>query len=293
MRLLSATQLAALAGVFLCGAAFANEAPDVTSAPFTYRIDTLASPRAIKTQADLDALWKATYLGGETVTATAPNGAASTLVASAVTDGFVTLPFTAGGLWTLENSAQGTALFTVRHTLFGTLGEGTSASPAKIVDTLELMDLVAAGIIGNDSVYTLCGVSELSPMVPPGYGKESAGDGLWRLVVGADGCASASEAFAYSLDTLQNGPDRTIYQKTGYVIAYSGDNWAGSASASSLLMVRSPRGDQPSLNLTGTGTTPFLPATRGEYTVTLTAGGITQTAVITINLPYGTMIILW
>ena len=292
MRLLSATQLAALAGVFLFDAAFADEAPDATSAPFTYRIDTLESPRAIKTRADLDALWKATYFRGETVTATAPNGVASTLVASAATDGFAALPFTAGGLWTLENSAQGTALFTVRHSIFGTLGAGTSASPAKIVDTLELMDLVSDGILGDGYVYTLCGVSELSPMVPPGYGKESAGDGLWRLVAGADGSAYASEALAYSLDTLQNGPDRTIYQKKGYSIAYSGDNWAGNASAASLLMVRSPRGDQPSLNLTGTGITPFLPETRGEYTVTLTAGGTTQTAVITVDLPYGTMILV-
>ena len=45
-----------------------------TSEAYEYRLDTYASPRAIKTQAELDALWDATYSAGETVTVTSPSG---------------------------------------------------------------------------------------------------------------------------------------------------------------------------------------------------------------------------
>ena len=103
---------------------------------YEYRIDTTPSPRAIKTQEELAGLMEATYFAGETVTATLSGGAALTLVSAAAANGSVALNFNAGGVWTLANSAQGSATFTVRHSIFGTLGEGTSASPAKIVDAL-------------------------------------------------------------------------------------------------------------------------------------------------------------
>ncbi len=251
---------------------------------YEYRIDTTPSPRAVKTQEDLDGLMEVTYFKGETVTATAPGGAASALVSSASADGSVVPGFNVGGVWTLANSAQGSATFTVRHSIFGTLGEGTSASPAKIVDALELFDLYLAGTAGNGYVYELVGIEGLSPLLPPDYGKESAGGNLLRLVEGGD---TAEDTFVtpqtvWFLDSMQGGPDRTIMQRRGYFAAYSGDNWARSATAASTLSVTPPRGTASTQNLTGTGAVPFVPMNgKGDYTVVLTAGSTTWTSIIT------------
>ena len=62
-----------------------------TSEAYEYRLDTYASPRAIKTQAELDALWKATYSAGETVTVTSPSGVDSTPISAASAAGEVAL----------------------------------------------------------------------------------------------------------------------------------------------------------------------------------------------------------
>jgi len=251
---------------------------------YEYRIDTTPSPRAIKTQEELAGLMEATYFAGETVTATAPGGAVSDLVSSASADGSVVPGFNVGGVWTLSNSAQGSATFTVRHSIFGTLGAGTSASPAKIVDALELFDLYLAGTAGNGYVYELVGVEGLSPLLPPDYGKESAGGNLFRLVEGGD---TAEDTFVtpqtvWFLDSMQGGPDRTITQRHGYFAAYSGDNWARSATAASTLSVTPPRGTASTQNLTGTGAVPFVPMNdKGDYTVVLTAGNTTWTSIIT------------
>ena len=287
------TTLVTCAAALLCGAAFADALPDVTSETFAYPLDTLSSPRAIKTQAELDALWEATFLAGDTVTITAPDGSTGTLVSSAGMDGSTPFNLRSGGLWTLSNSEQGTVSFTVRHSIFGTLGAGTAASPAKIVDTLELMDLAAAGILGDGFVYTLRGAAELSPLIPPAYGTMSAGGDQWQLVAGGNDNAFASEnTVDYSLETEQNGPDREINERFGYVIAYSGDNWRGDPSATSTLLQTNPKGVTTSQSLTGTGITPFTPPTRGDYTLTLIAGETTLNAVISVNPPWGTLILV-
>lgn len=260
---------------------------------YEYRIDTTPSPRAIKTQEELAGLMEATYFAGETVTATLSGGAASTLVSAAAANGSVAPGFNAGGVWTLANSAQGSATFTVRHSIFGTLGEGTSASPAKIVDGLELFDLYLAGTAGNGYVYELVGVEGLSPLLPPDYGRESAGGNLLRLVEGGD---TAEDTFVtpqtvWFLDSMQGGPDRTIMQRRGYFAAYSGDNWARSATAASTLSVTPPRGTASTQNLTGTGAVPFVPSNgKGDYTVVLTAGSTTRTAIVTYAPLCGLMI---
>jgi hypothetical protein len=211
-------------------------------------------------------------------------GAASTLVSAAAANGSVAPGFNAGGVWTLANSAQGSATSTVRHSIFGTLGEGTSASPAKIVDALELFDLYLAGTAGNGYVYELVGVEGLSPLLPPDYGKESAGGNLLRLVEGGDTAEGTfvTPQTVWFLDSMQGGPDRTITQRRGYFAAYSGDNWARSATAASTLSVTPPRGTANTQNLTGTGAVPFVPSNgKGDYTVVLTAGSTTRTSIIT------------
>ncbi len=260
-----------------------------TSEAYEYRLDTLAQPRAIKTQAELDALWDATYSAGETVTVTSPGGVDSTLVSAASAAGEVGLTFNAGGLWTAVNSAQGTATFTVRHSIFGTLGDGTSASPAKIVDTTEVLDLLNSGTASVGYVVTFAGASSLADEVilPGRYSFESAGEGLWSIATATDVGTVASESGTYLIDTMQGGPDRTIWKKRGYAIAYSGDNWVGGASAASSVTVVPPRGATSTQNFTGTGATPFPFVGRGDTTVTMTAGSTTQTAVIKYDPPYG------
>ena len=260
-----------------------------TSETYEYRLDTYASPRAIKTQAELDALWDATYSAGETVTVTSPSGVDSMPVSAASAAGEVALTFNAGGLWTAVNSAQGTATFTVRHSIFGTLGDGTSASPAKIVDTTEVLDLLNAGTASVGYVVTFAGASGLADEVilPGQYSFESAGEGLWSIATATDVETVASESGTYLLDTMQGGPDRTIWKRRGYEIAYSGDNWVGGASAASSLRIEPPRGATSTQNFTGTGATPFPFAGKGDTTVTMTAGSTTQTAVIKYDPPYG------
>ena len=262
---------------------------EATSETYEYRLDTYASPRAIKTQAELDALWKATYSAGETVTVTSPSGVDSTPISAASAAGEVALTFNAGGLWTAVNSAQGTATFTVRHSIFGTLGDGTSASPAKIVDATEILDLLNSETAGIGYVVTFAGASGLADEVilPGQYSFESAGEGLWSIAAATDVGTVASESGAYLLDTMQGGPDRTIWKKRGYAIAYSGDNWVGGASAASSITIAPPRGATSTQNFTGTGATPFPFVGRGDTTVTMTAGSTTQTAVIKYDPPYG------
>ena len=169
---------------------------EATSEAYEYRLDTLAQPRAIKTQAELDALWDATYSAGETVTVTSPSGVDSMPVSAASAAGEVALTFNAGGLWTAVNSAQGTATFTVRHSIFGTLGDGTSASPAKIVDTTEVLDLLNAGTASVGYVVTFAGASGLADEVilPGQYSFESAGEGLWSIATATDVETVASES---------------------------------------------------------------------------------------------------
>ena len=265
---------------------------EATSETYEYRLDTYASPRAIKTQAELDALWEAAYSAGETVTVTSPSGVDSTPVSAASAAGEVALTFNAGGLWTAGNSAQGTASFTVRHSIFGTLGDGTSASPAKIVDATEVLDLLNAGTAGVGYVVTFAGASSLADEVilPGQYSFESAGEGLLSIAAATDVGTVASESGAYLLDTMQGGPDRTIWKRRGYEIAYSGDNWVGGASAALSVTVAPPRGATSTQNFTGTGATPFPLAGKGDTTVTMTVGSTTQTAVITYLPPPGLII---
>ena len=141
-------------------------------------------------------------------------------------------------------------------------------------------------------VVTFAGASSLADEVilPGRYSFESAGEGLWSIATATDVGTVASESGTYLIDTMQGGPDRTIWKKRGYAIAYSGDNWVGGASAASSLRIAPPRGATSTQNFTGTGATPFPFAGKGDTTVTMTAGSTTQTAVITYDPPFGLII---
>ena len=285
--------IAATAAAF---ASFADATPDATSNEVKYKLDTYAQPRVLKTQAEVADLWEAVYDAGVTVTRTAPGGTAETLVDNALAEGVVALGVNAGGLWSFNNSNEGDATFAVSHSIYGTLGAGTSSDPAKIVYATELFDLVEAGTAGAGSYYTWVGANGATPYVPAGYAatETSSGSGVWTLA--ADPNAVVSAWFTYWLDTLLDGPNRTIDTRRGYSIAYSGDDWAfgdSSASAASTLSITPPGGTADSQSLTGTDATSFLPTRRGDYTVTLTEGnGTTLTSVITFDPVRGFVVIV-
>ena len=277
-------------------AAFADATPAATSNEVKYKLDTNPSPRVLKTLAEVNALWDATYDAGVTVTRTAPGGTAETLVDNASAEGTVALGVNAGGLWSFNNSNEGDATFAVSHSIYGTLGAGTSSDPAKIVYATELFELVEAGTASAGSYYTWVGASGGVPYVPAGYTatETSSGSGVWQLA--ADPNAIVSSWVTYWLDTLQDGPNRTIDKRRGHVIAYTGDDWAygdSSSTATSTLAIAYPNGTTTSDSLTGTDAQAFVPNGRGDHTVTLTeSNGTTLTSVITFDPARGFVIIV-
>ncbi len=281
MEVRSITTIAALAACLALRAY--GDAPEAESALLQYALDTLASPpRAVKTVADQAKT--VPYRAGETVTATAPDGTVNTLVANAATDGAAALSaLAAGGVWTLANSEQGSATFSVRHSLFGTLGNGTSASPAKLVDGDELVDYAA----GDGYVFSLAdGDASLfaALQMPLGVRLESADGGVWRLVASQDGLEYLAAATAYRLDTMQAGPNRTTSKDKALAVAFSGDGWVRAASAGATLTLAPPSGAATTLNLAGTGATPFEFSPAGSWSVTLAmADGTTQTALLDVR----------
>lgn len=289
MKARSITTFAALAACLALRAY--GDAAEATSAVMQYALDTLDSPpRAVKSAAD-----RATtvpYRAGETVTATAPDGTVKTLVADAASGGAAALSaLDAGGVWTLANSGQGSATFSVRHSLFGTLGNGTAASPAKLVDGDELVDYSA----GDGYVFSLAdgGASLFAALrMPAGVRLEEADGGAWRLVASQDGLEYIGAETASRLDTKETGPDRTTSKDKALAVAYTGDNWARSASAAATLTLAPPTGSATVMNLTGTGATPFVFSQPGQWTLTLAmTDGATRTALLDVRSEQFVMVV--
>ena len=262
---------------------FADETPEATSAACTFTLDSTGSPRALKTAAEITALRPATYQPVETVTLVAPDGTVSTLIAGASSAGTIALPITAvGGVWTARSTRSGTATFTVRHSLDDTLGAGTAASPAILVDGDELVDYNA----GNGYVFEADAWDGLlaALTLPSGFRIEAAENGAWCIVSSPDGCEYAwSGVSVYPVDSRLPGPDRVTKRKDALPVAYTGDNWIGDASKASTLTFVSPEGETTTLNLAGTGAQPFALKKSGDWTVQLAmADGSTRDATLTV-----------
>ena len=288
MRTQFGTILAAVGGIGSAAllslplAAFADESPIDVSPDCVYSADTLGSPHNIKTAGDQSALRPVTRRAGETVTLVSPSGARTTLISaeSAATSAALTL--NAGGVWTVENSVQGTATFTVRHSLCGTQGVGTDASPAKLVDGDELIDLGA----GAGYVFRLEPVDGLlaALKIPLGFRLDRTDGGKWRILTSADGCLYVGTDTVYPADSKATGPDRATTKKTALPVAYSGDDWVRDMSKTATLTITSPDGTETIVERTGTGAEPFKFGKLGEWTVQLVmADGTTRTAIVTIN----------
>lgn len=268
MRTKCLTAFAALAaGVLPC---FGEDV--ATSADFVFSLDTVWDwPRAIKTAADVSALRQAVYKKGDTLATTAPDGTQTT--AAKVSDTTEALPFNAGGLWTFANDKQkGEASFTVRHSIYGTQGAGTDASPAKLVDGEELGDLVDAGTAGSGYVFTMLDEEAMlaSMALPNGFCLERRGNGTWRIVSSVNGSLFTWGEMSFALDSRRPGPTRTAVRSATPPVAYSGDNWRRDASKAVSLTIVSPQGAETVLDLSGTGATSFDFDQFGVWTVRMT-----------------------
>ena len=263
---------------------------EAVSAEKDYNADTLPSPRMVKTAEELSEItggtWCATRRAGEAVALTSPGGTASVLCdgGNAVVTS-VALPLDAGGLWTASNSVQGVATFTVRHSLYGTLGDGTVSSPAKLVDGDELVDYSA----GDGYVFTLNGVESLvdALRLPSGLRLEKIDDAgaatQWRIVASAGGEEYVWAALAYSADTKQSGPDRRLRLKDVMPVAYSGDNWSRTAESASTLTLTAPSGAVAEYELTGTDALTVRFSEAGRWRIALAAGDRTLESTVNVT----------
>ena len=230
------------------------------------------------------------YLSLQAVKATAPDGTVTTLASAGNTAGTVDWTPSAGGVWVLENSVEGRALFSARHGLFGTQGAGTASDPLKIVDGDELADLIQSGTAEEGSVFTTDPLLPAAAVIlPAGWAVSRTAQGL-VLAESTGGLLFEGPAATLGFDSRQPGPDRRIHAKEALPIAYSGDGWDGSETASSQLTLVSPREQTTELPLTGTGAHPFQ-FSPGLWQVSLAANGKTDVASIFI-VPEGTCMFL-
>ena len=256
----------------------------VTETACSYTVYDSSDSYAVKSAAEQTefASRSVTRRAGETVTLTAPDGTVTTLVdGSSGATGAALPSLAAGGVWTLSNSRQGTVTFIVRRSLDGSLGDGTAASPAKLVDADELVDYSA----GEGYTFTSDGLDSLLGEIrlPAGFALEKVTDGVWRLVSSSDGRQYTWAQLSYRADSRREGPDRMSKSTAVPPVAYSGDDWLGDASKASTLTFISPDGTETTLNKTGTGVQSFAFDKSGHWTVQLVANGQTRTADILIR----------
>ncbi len=274
-----------LALVFLSAGQFQGNAAIVAnSAPRTFDIDTSGSAHAVTSLGAISL----PYWAGNTITVTAPDDSVSTPVSRAATAGVENWTATMGGVWTIANSDEGTATFSVRYSLFGAQGAGTDADPAKIVDDDELHDLALAGVAGDGYTFVLQGSAvSFGTMAPiDGYAVVPLGNGVYRLATASDGRVCDSLAAEFPIDTISAGPNRRVSVKEDVLpFAYSGDDWKGNPSAASTLTFTSPSGSATIVPCTGTGAYAFAINQGGTWTVTLAAGGTELTGMV--KLPDG------
>ncbi len=238
--------------VGLCAVA---DTPVATSADCAYALDTEGGwPRALKTEADLTSLPTAVYRAGDSLMVTAPDGTTSTT--AKIADSMESLPINAGGLWTFSNPRQkGTVSFTVRHSIYGTLGDGTEVSPAKLMDSEELADLIENGVAGDGYFFKLDSDSLIASLqLPGGYCLTESTNGLFRMNESEEGCRYVCADVGYPIDAKRSCSGWRIYQQDVLPVAYSGDSWRRDPAKTSTLTVIDPDGvENDPYELAGTG----------------------------------------
>lgn len=256
------------------GVSRGDETPIAVSEGLEFAIETMQeaspSPRFIKTAAELTEItggtWKFGWGKGDIVQIGKPDGSALPL-ADGTAAGSAALAVDMGGCWTAKSAFYGDVAFYIRNSLCGTLGDGTEASPAKLVDAQELIDYNApAGY-----VFTLNGVDSLLSDIetPAGLKLVDDGSGVYRLASAPDGCLYSWAELEFPVDSVRDGPDRTAGKRDVLPIAYSGDDWAMDVSAAATVTFTSPTGESSVLDLSGTGSTRFVFNKSGLWTVSL------------------------
>ena len=229
--------------------------PVASSDVYAYELDTVEDwPRTVKTEADIAALRKAVFRAGDSLTVTAPDGTTSTTAKTA--DSMESLPINAGGLWTFSNPRQkGTVSFTVRHSIYGTLGDGTEVSPAKLMDSEELSDLIENGVAGDGYFFRLDSDSLIAALqLPSGYCLTESANGSFRMNKSEDGCRYVCADVGYPIDAKRSCSGRRIYQQDVLPVAYSGDSWRRDPVKTSILTIVDPDGvENDPYELAGTG----------------------------------------
>ena len=293
---MKADRLLVLAGLLAVPSALLADTMVAESAAAQFAVDSMGSPYSVK---DPDEGAGLVCLSGETVTATAPNGDPSTVVASAAADGVYTWRPTAGGVWTLSNPAEGDAQFCVRYSAFGSAGAGTESDPIKIVDNDELSDLAESEAIQSGNVFVLLPplATESGTVLPHGFAMEALTSGAYRLLAAVDGllCASAPDSFAVDSCFDKNGCRVYEASQDWLPVSYSGDGWGGASDAASTLTFTPAEGVETEVPCTGTGALDFEPGVRkhGVWTVTLTpANSAYETLVATLKERMGFILIV-
>lgn len=205
-----------LFGALACTLLVLNASADedlATSEPTAFKLCT-TMPIGIATQAEKEAFgaYPLTFLAGETITATAPDGTSQTIKDNADADGSQSFIPTTGGIWTLTNSGRGSVAVVVGWDVYD---DGWTLNPsveaAFKLDTydngpdrkLKKREVPPIAYSGDDWAGDLSKAATITFTPPEGYGLEattwddlSGGNGARAFTFNARGVWTVALTFA-------------------------------------------------------------------------------------------------
>lgn len=282
---MTSRSLAGILCVACAAALFAEETPVAVSEAYKASLDTVEYGfRSVTSQDEAVEIYG--FKGATIIAKNLVSGATETIVTDVPEAGFLSWTPSAGGVWELVNKQDGTATFTVRYSLFddGEQGSGTATDPLKIVDNAEVKDLIAEEKLSDGSFFAFVGgcADMAGLLLPGGYSVSELDGGTYMIETSSDGKVYASSSRDSMLYTDGSGPNRNMKIRETRVLAYTGDNWLGAADAASSLTLLSPLDVSTITAYAGTGTVPFTPAEKGQWTVSLETEDYTYTSLINV-----------
>lgn len=282
-------------GLFITGLAcafalHAEETPVAVSEAFEASLDTIEygahSVKSVESPVEIYGFKDAAI-----VARNIDSGVTETVVADADMAGYIDWTPSAGGIWELSNTQDGTARFTVRYSLFGNAGQGdgSAENPVKIVDCTEVKDLAENDSDGFAFVLLNGEAWSADMELPAGFSVSDIGDGKYMLEVSSDDKVYSSLSKRSVLYTDGAGPNRQMRIRETRHVSYSGDNWLGSGQAGSVVAMVSPSGTSDERQHTGTGFDIFAPTEKGRWNMTLESENIEFSAFVDV-LGWGTAI---
>ena len=282
-------------GLFITGLAcafalHAEENPVAVSEAFEANLDTIEygahSVTSIESPVEIYG-----FKGAAIVARNIDSGVTETVVADADMAGYIDWTPSAGGIWELSNTQDGTVRFTVRYSLFGNAGQGdgSAENPVKIVDFTEVKDLAENDSDGFAFVLLNGEAWSADMELPAGFSVSDIGDGKYMLEVSSDDKVYSSLSKRSVLYTDGAGPNRQMRIRETRHVSYSGDNWLGNGQAGSVVAMVSPSGTSDERQHTGTGFDIFAPTEKGRWNMTLESETIEFSAFVDV-LGWGTAI---